>query len=256
MIVVNRLAKRFKLTGSQKKQTKGSDLREHSGYFHSVENVSFNCGRVVGLLGPNGAGKTTTLRMLSTALTPDNGIIEIDGVDIIKKPLLGRKSIGFLTGTTGLYGRLTARENIEYFGRLHGLKGIRLKRRCEVLFDMLSMHDFLDKRADHLSTGMKQKTNIARAVVHEPRVVILDEPTTGLDIMTTQTVIDFIRVLKQQGTPVIFSTHHLDEVALLCDRLCVVDRGLSCFEGSVEEFKNVGQSQELNRAFLNILRKG
>jgi sodium transport system ATP-binding protein len=255
MITVDALAKRFKLNKEHNKQKKLTDVREHDGYFHSVKDVSFQCGygEVLGLLGPNGAGKTTTLRMLSTALKPDKGIINIDGEDIVQSPLSGRKAIGFLSGTTGLYGRLTARENIEYFGKLHGLKGRALKTRCEALFAMLDMTSFLDKRAEHLSTGMKQKTNIARAVVHSPKVVVLDEPTTGLDIMTTQTVISFIRTLKNQGTPVIFSTHHLDEVAMLCDKIAVIDHGVSCFNGTVDEFKSRGKSNELNQAFLNLL---
>ena len=125
--------------------------------------------------------------------------------------------------------------------------------RCDELFTLLDMHSFIDKRAENLSTGMKQKANIARAVVHHPDVVILDEPTTGLDIMTTQTVINFIRGLKEQGTPVIFSTHHLDEVALLCDRVAVINQGISCFDGTLDEFKQTGQSEELNQAFMNIL---
>ena len=155
--------------------------------------------KVLGLLGPNGAGKTTTLRMISTALVPDEGSITIAGQDIIKKPLYGRKSIGFLSGSTGLYGRLTVKENIEYFAKLHGMKSTVIKQRCEELFDLLDMHSFIDKRADTLSTGMKQKANIARAVVHQPAVVVLDEPTTGLDIMTTQTVIKFIMGTKNKG---------------------------------------------------------
>jgi len=191
--------------------------------------------------------------MISTALVPDEGSITIVGQDIIKKPLFGRKSIGFLSGSTGLYGRLTVKENIEYFAKLHGMKKADITSRCAQLFDLLDMHSFIDKRADNLSTGMKQKANIARAVVHQPAVVVLDEPTTGLDIMTTQTVIKFIKGLKEQGTPVIFSTHHLDEVALLCDRVAVINEGISCFDGSVADFKQVGKSEELNQAFMNIL---
>ncbi|MBQ4835560.1 ABC transporter ATP-binding protein [Pseudoalteromonas luteoviolacea] len=258
MIVVNGLKKRFKLAKELLNTTSSSDSRQREGFFHSVENVSFSCGRgeVLGLLGPNGAGKTTTLRMLSTALKPDAGSIEISGQNIVKNPLKGRKAIGFLSGTTGLYGRLTARENVEYFAKLHGLKGRALKSRCDELFTRLSMGDFLDKRAEHLSTGMKQKTNIARAVVHRPDVVVLDEPTTGLDIMTKQNIIEFIRDLKADNTPVVFSTHHLDEVALLCDSVCLIDRGTSRFCGSIEAFKEVGQSGELNDAFMNIVNQG
>lgn len=258
MIEVLELQKKFKLTKDHKiNKQEFKDPREDDQYFHSVRNVSFTCGagEVLGLLGPNGAGKTTTLRMLSTALQPDAGSIIINGVDVIKNPLQARKKIGFLSGTTGLYGRLTAKENIEYFARLHGMSKNDVKARCAELFDMLDMHSFIDKRAEHLSTGMKQKTNIARAVVHFPEVVVLDEPTTGLDIMTTQTVIKFIQGLKEQGTPVIFSTHHLDEVALLCERVTVINQGESCFSGSLDEFKQQGQSDTLNQAFLNILQE-
>ncbi|MCF2857129.1 ATP-binding cassette domain-containing protein [Pseudoalteromonas sp. SMS1] len=258
MIAVNGLKKRFKLTKEAVSGNAHQDPRQRDGYFNSVEAVSFKCegNEVLGLLGPNGAGKTTTLRMLSTALTPDDGSIHIAGHDIVKHPLAGRKAIGFLSGTTGLYGRLTAKENVEYFAKLHGLKGRALKSRCEYLFATLDMESFLDKRAEHLSTGMKQKTNIARAVVHEPQVVILDEPTTGLDIMTKQTIIQFIRMLKANQTPVVFSTHHLDEIALLCDRICLIDQGVSCFDGTIEQFKAVGDSNELNDAFLNIVNQG
>jgi sodium transport system ATP-binding protein len=222
-----------------------------------VRDVSFHCdkGEVLGLLGPNGAGKTTTLRMLSTALLPDQGLIKINGVDVVKDPLLARKKIGFLSGSTGLYGRLTAKENIEYFGRLHGMNKKVLKTRMEELFEMLDMNSFVHKRAEHLSTGMKQKTNIARAVVHSPEVVVLDEPTTGLDIMTTQTVIKFIQDLKLQGTPVIFSTHHLDEIDLLCERVSVINEGISCFNGTLAQFRETGNSRILNEAFLNILQE-
>ncbi len=258
MIEVVALKKKFKLTKDHKiKNEEHKDPRESDGYFHSVRDVSFRCerGEVLGLLGPNGAGKTTTLRMLSTALQPDAGSININGVDVVSDPLLARKKIGFLSGSTGLYGRLTAKENIEYFARLHGMDKREIKLRCDELFELLDMHSFLNKRAEHLSTGMKQKTNIARAVVHQPEVVVLDEPTTGLDIMTTQTVIEFIQGLKQQGTPVIFSTHHLDEVDLLCERVSVIDKGISCFDGSLNEFREVGQSDTLNQAFLNILQE-
>ena len=258
MIEVSALKKRFKLTKDHKVNNQDKkDPREEKDYFHSVRDVSFKCnqGEVLGLLGPNGAGKTTTLRMLSTALSPDAGDITINGINVVKKPLEARKKIGFLSGSTGLYGRLTAKENIEYFARLHGMSKQAVKQRCDELFEMLDMHSFLDKRAEHLSTGMKQKTNIARAVVHNPEVVVLDEPTTGLDIMTTQTVISFIQNLKSQGTPVIFSTHHLDEVALLCERVSVIDKGVSCFDGTIAEFKQQGGSEQLNQAFLNILKE-
>lgn len=182
-------------------------------------------------------------------------MIQVNGVDVVKDPLLARKKIGFLSGSTGLYGRLTAKENIEYFGKLHGMNKKVLKIRAEELYEMLDMNSFVHKRAEHLSTGMKQKTNIARAVIHSPEVVVLDEPTTGLDIMATQTVIKFIQDLKSQGTPVIFSTHHLDEIDLLCERVSVINEGISCFNGTLAQFRETGNSQILNEAFLNILQE-
>ncbi|CCQ11888.1 Sodium ABC transporter ATP-binding protein [Pseudoalteromonas luteoviolacea B = ATCC 29581] len=255
MIELKELQKRFKLQVKSKPNDESKDPREREGYFYSVENVSFSCNtnEVLGLLGPNGAGKTTTLRMLSTALMPDEGDITIAGQSIVKDPIFGRRSIGFLSGSTGLYGKLTAKENVSYFAKLHGYRGKALASRLEELFTLLDMHSFLDKRADTLSTGMKQKTNIARAVVHEPQIVVLDEPTTGLDIMTKQTVLQFIQQLKSAGTPVIFSTHHLDEVAMLCDRVHVIDKGFSCFDGSIADFKAHSRDGELNQAFLNLL---
>lgn len=175
------------------------------------------------------------------------------GVDVLKQPVKARQQIGFLSADTGLYGKLTAYENIAYFGRLHGMSEQALKQRIDELFTLLNMHDFANRRADNMSTGMKQKTAIARAVVHSPKVVILDEPTTGLDIMTVQTVLDFIKGLKAAGTPVIFSTHHLDEVASLCDRVVVIDKGISAFSGDITQFKALSDKGDLREAFLSVL---
>lgn len=257
MIEIKDLAKAFALGKSNKlSDTEKQDVRYSKDAFHSVRNVSFSCGsgEVLGLLGPNGAGKTTTLRMLSTALKPDAGSVLLNGVDVLKQPVKARQQIGFLSADTGLYGKLTAFENIAYFGRLHGMKEQALKQRIEELFTLLNMHDFANRRADNMSTGMKQKTAIARAVVHSPKVVILDEPTTGLDIMTVQTVLDFIKGLKEAGTPVIFSTHHLDEVASLCDRVVVIDKGISAFSGDIASFKALSGNGDLRDAFLSVLQ--
>lgn len=258
MIEIKNLAKAFALgKGSKLSDTEKQDVRYADKEFRSVRDVSFHCGQgeVLGLLGPNGAGKTTTLRMLSTALKPDAGSVLINGVDVLREPVKARKQIGFLSADTGLYGKLSAYENIAYFGRLHGMKKAALKQRIDELFTMLNMHDFASRRADNMSTGMKQKTAIARAVVHSPKVVILDEPTTGLDIMTVQTVLDFIKGLKQVGTPVIFSTHHLDEVASLCDRVVVIDKGISAFSGDLAEFKALAPTGDLRDAFLAVLKQ-
>ena len=254
MIEVKGLAKRFRLKGKPGLQR---DPREHDGWFHAVRDVSFRCapGEVLGLLGPNGAGKTTALRLLSTALTADAGTALMNGVDILREPLVARQSIGFLSGTTGLYGRLTARENIEYFGRLHGMGPADLKRRCDELFELLQMHEFGNKRADQLSTGMKQKCAIARTVVHRPQIVILDEPTTGLDVMSAKILLDFIASYKAIGVPLIFSTHHLHEVEKLCDRVCIINHGKTAFHGSVEQLRHLGGSADLYDAFVGVINR-
>ncbi len=256
MIEIKKLAKKFavenpKNLSEQEKQ----DPRLKGRFFHSVQDVSFVCkkGEVLGLLGPNGAGKTTTLRMLSTALKPDSGSVIIDGENVLAQPVIARKKIGFLSGSTGLYGRLTGRENIDYFGQLHGMNEKSIANRIQELADLLDMHSFLDRRSENFSTGMKQKTAIARAVVHSPELVILDEPTTGLDIMATQTVLEFIRGLKEQGTPVIFSTHHLDEVQELCDQVTVIDQGRTMFDGDIASFKALAEGS-LHQSFMAAIQ--
>jgi sodium transport system ATP-binding protein len=256
MIEIKGLAKAFAISkGNKLSDTEKQDVRYSDKAFHSVRDVSFSCGEgeVLGLLGPNGAGKTTTLRMLSTALKQDSGSVFINGIDVLQKPVQARKEIGFLSADTGLYGKLTTFENIAYFARLHGMKELAIKERIDQLFTMLDMHNFANRRVDTMSTGMKQKTAIARAVVHSPKVVILDEPTTGLDIMTVQTVLDFIKSLKAQGTPVIFSTHHLDEVGALCDKVVVIDKGVSSFAGTLEQFKQLAPHGDLRQAFLAVI---
>ncbi|WP_018984483.1 ABC transporter ATP-binding protein [Salinimonas chungwhensis] len=255
MIKISHLAKKFAVENPKKlSEQERQDPRLSGKYFHSVQDVSLTCqkGEVLGLLGPNGAGKTTTLRMLSTALKPDSGDIEIDGVSVVKKPLVARKAIGFLSGATGLYGRLTGRENIAYFGQLHGMTTQAINEKIDQLSEVLDLHTFLDRKCDNYSTGMKQKTAIARSVIHDPSLVVLDEPTTGLDIMAAQTVLDFINSLKEKGVPVIFSTHHLGEVGELCDRVTVINHGRSVFNDTVETFKNLAPGS-LHQAFLNSL---
>lgn len=262
MINVSHLTKSFitaksqPLKDSEKTDNEKIDPRNRDGMFHSLENVSFDCraGEVLALLGPNGAGKTTTLRLLSGALTPTSGSILIQGQCVVSKPQLARKKIGFLSGSTGLYGRLTARENVEYFAKLHGLRGQQLTQAVDELFALLDIESFAHKRADSLSTGMKQKTSIARAVVHKPEIVVLDEPTTGLDILAKQTVLSFIGKLKEQGKAVIFSTHHLDEVQMLCDNAVIINQGRNCFNGSVEQMCALSPNLSINDGFLSVLK--
>jgi sodium transport system ATP-binding protein len=257
MIEIKQLAKKFKVENPKKlSEQDKKDPRLEGRFFHSVKQVDLRCeqGQVLGLLGPNGAGKTTTLRLLSTALQPDSGSITIGDVDVIKSPVKARQKIGFLSGSTGLYGRLTGRENIVYFGRLNGMSESAIQTSLEQIAEQLDMHSFLDRRSETFSTGMKQKTSIARAVIHNPEVVVLDEPTTGLDIMSAKTVIDFIRSLKAKGVPVIFSTHHLDEVTELCDHISVIDHGLTSFDGSLDEFVALSPNN-LHEAFMKTLHR-
>ncbi|MCW8093063.1 ABC transporter ATP-binding protein [Alteromonas sp. ASW11-130] len=257
MISISDLAKKFKVENPKKlSDQEKRDPRLKGKFFHSVKDVSFYCekGQVLGLLGPNGAGKTTTLRMLSTALKPDTGEILLEGVNVVKDPLLARKKIGYLSGATGLYGKLTGRENITYFAQLHGMRPHAIKQKIDQLANTLDLHSFLDRRCANYSTGMKQRIAIARTVVHDPKVVILDEPTTGLDIMATQTVLNFIRGLKNNGVPVIFSTHHLAEVDELCDRVTVINQGVTEFDDSISAFRALAP-QSMHQAFLHTLRQ-
>src|SRR5437867_6257237 len=190
------------------------------GNVRAVDGINFRCqpGHIYGLLGANGAGKTTTLRLLATILQPSDGTAQVAGFDIRKEPEKVRANVGFLSTATALYGRLTARETVEYFGRLNGLTGDKLRRRVEELFALLEIGAFADRRCDKLSTGMKQRVSIARTLVHDPPVMIFDEPTNGLDVMTARTITAFIHECRNNGKTVIFSTHIMSEVEKLCDR--------------------------------------
>jgi sodium transport system ATP-binding protein len=262
MIEVSHLSKRFPTARKAKAdrsaaERRANDPRDGEHFFHAVRDVSFTCapGQVLGVLGLNGAGKTTTLRMLSTALTPTSGSISIDGVDVVANPLAMQKQIGFLSGSTSLYNRLTVRENVAYFGKLHGMKGKALDARIDEVFSLLDVHPFQDKLAGALSTGMKQRANIARAVVHDPRVLVLDEPTTGLDVVSAKAIVDFITSYRSRKVPVLFSTHHLHEVEHLCDKVVFIHQGTSQFEGTLEQFRSQLASRDLYDVFLHLSRE-
>jgi len=257
MIQVSHLSKKFPSARKSDGERTATDPRDGEHFFHAVRDVSFTChpGEVLGVLGLNGAGKTTTLRMLSTALTPSAGSIEIDGVDVVAHPLTMRKQIGFLSGSTSLYQRLTVRENVAYFAKLHGMKGRALESRIDEVFSLLAIHPFQDKLAGALSTGMKQRANIARAVVHEPRVLVLDEPTTGLDVVSAKAIVDFITEYRKRQIPVLFSTHHLHEVEHLCDKVVFIHQGTSQFEGTLEQFRGQLASHDLYDVFLHLSRE-
>ena len=210
----------------------------------AVDGVSFECraGEVFGLLGLNGAGKTTTLRMLSTALTPTGGKAVICGHDVATASREVRRSIGFLSGTTGLYHRLSAREMVSYFGELHGLSGADLKKRVDDVIDYFGIDKYASVRCEKLSTGMKQKVNIARTVVHDPPVLILDEPTSGLDVLAASATIDFVRSYRDDGKCVLFSTHIMSEAERLCDRIGIIHQGELRACGTLDELReNTGQ---------------
>ena len=225
------------------------------GEIRAVDGVSFRAepGRIYGLLGANGAGKTTTLRMLATLLTPTDGTATVAGFDVARQPQQVRARVGFLAASTALYGRLTAREMIAYFGRLNGLSDAAVRQRIQRLADDLDMHEFLDRRCEKFSTGMKQKTSIARTLVHDPEVMIFDEPTLGLDVMTARSIVRFVRECRDRGKTVIYSTHIMSEVEKLCDRVGIIHDGRLLAEGTVDELKtNYGQ-QDLEEVFVRVV---
>jgi sodium transport system ATP-binding protein len=225
------------------------------GEIRAVDNVSFVCkpGQIYGLLGANGAGKTTTLRMLATILEPTDGTAVVCGYDVVDDPQRVRANVGFLSAATALYPRLTAQEMVEYFGRLNGLDDSTLKKRVDDIFNRLDMNSFRDRRCDKLSTGMKQKTSIARTLIHDPQVMIFDEPTIGLDIMTARTIIGFIRECRERGKTVIFSTHVMSEVEKLCDTIGIIQSGKLLAEGSLEELRARYNEADLEEIFVKIV---
>ena len=225
------------------------------GEIRAVDNVNFVCkpGQIYGLLGANGAGKTTTLRMLATILEPTEGTAIVCGHDVIDDPQKVRANVGFLSTATALYRRLTAQEMVEYFGRLNGLDEATLRKRVDEIFDRLDMNSFRDRRCDKLSTGMQQKTSIARTLVHDPPVMIFDEPTNGLDIMTARTITAFIRECRDRGKTVIFSTHIMSEVAKLCDTIGIIQSGKILAEGSLAELRSRYNEQDLEEIFVKIV---
>jgi sodium transport system ATP-binding protein len=225
------------------------------GAILAVDQVSFVCkpGQIYGLLGANGAGKTTTLRMLATILEPTDGTALICGHDVVDESSQVRANVGFLSTATALYPRLTAQEMVEYFGRLNGLDEAALKKRIDEIFARLNMNSFRDRRCDKLSTGMKQKTSIARTLVHDPQVMIFDEPTIGLDIMTARTIIDFIRECRQRGKTVIFSTHVMSEVEKLCDVIGIIQSGKLLAEGSLADLRARYGQNDLEEIFVQVV---
>jgi sodium transport system ATP-binding protein len=221
----------------------------------AVEDLNFSVkpGEVFGLLGPNGAGKTTTLRMLCTLLKPSAGFASIAEHDIVEQPALVRANIGFVSANTGVYDRMTAWEMVEYYGKLYGMSGDSLRLRLETLFGKLQMHDFRNVPGGQLSTGMKQKVSIARAIVHNPQVLIFDEPTAGLDILVQRAVMQSIQELRDQGKTILFSTHIMREVEKLCDRVAIMAKGRIVAMGSLAELRQQYQQHDLEELFFSLV---
>ncbi len=232
-----------------------SALSKRFGAIDAVHEVSFRAGdgEITGLLGPNGAGKSTTLRMLYGVLTPDGGSARIDGIDIRGETSDARGRLGVLPHTPGLYGNLTARENIQYFGALHGLSRDRVRDRTGGLCRALGMESFIDRRAKGFSQGQRIKVALARALIHDPSNLVLDEPTNGLDVMAIRNLRDILRDLRLQGRCILFSSHVMQEVAALCDRVVILGHGRVLAEGPLEALRERSGTSSLEEAFLKVL---
>lgn len=227
------------------------------GTVRAADGISIACheSEILGLLGPNGAGKTTTLRMLSTVIKPSSGTATINSFDIVKEPESVRASIGFLSSSTGLFPRMTAREILLFFGRLNRIPDEQLKENIRKIAAVFDMESFLDARTDKLSTGMKQKVSIARAIIHEPPVLILDEPTIGLDILVASTMMNFIEQCREEKKAVIFSTHTMSEAEKLCDRIAIIHKGKIHATGTLDELRDRTGQRFLEDIFLTLIRE-
>ncbi len=230
-----------------------TDLR--SGEFLALDGVSFDAvpGQVYGLLGPNGAGKTTVLRILSTVLRPTSGTATVNGFNVLTQPSLVRQQIGFVSNNTGVYDRMTAAEMVAEFGRLYGLSEDLLRQRMEIIFDRLQMHAIRDVLGSKMSTGMKQKVSIARALVHDPPVLIFDEATAGLDVLVARALLETVAELREHGKCIVFSTHIMREAERLCDRIAIMHRGHILAEGTLDELLQTHAEDDLEELFFRLI---
>jgi len=227
------------------------------GPVYALDQVSFDVqpGEIFGLLGPNGAGKTTCLRMLSTVLKPTSGTATVAGYDVVTHAPEVRASIGFMSGNTGIYDRMTAWEMVEYFGRLYGIPEDALQSRIEEIFNTLQMNDISDRLGAKMSTGMKQKVSIARTIVHDPPVLIFDEPTSGLDVLVARALLKAIEELKEQGKCIIFSTHIMREVEKLCDRIAIIHQGKILAIGTIPELEEKYNEPDMEELFFELIHQ-
>jgi sodium transport system ATP-binding protein len=239
----------------QVRELRKSYADARGGQFTALSGVSFaaHAGEIFGLLGPNGAGKTTLLRILSTVLKPTSGVAHVAGYDVVRDAAAVRRNIGFVSCNTALYDRMTAAETVEYFGRLHGLAHQPLRERLNDVFRRFSMTHMRDLPVGKMSTGMKQKVSIARAIVHDPPVLIFDEATVGLDVLAARAVLDTIALLRDQGKCVILSTHIMREAERLCDRLAIIHRGQILASGSLDELRECHRENDLEEIFFRLI---
>jgi len=230
-------------------------LSKSFGKVRAVQDVSFTAidGQITGLLGPNGAGKSTTLRMLYTLIRPDDGVARINGFDIIQSPIEVQRRIGVLSDAQGLYSRLTTRENIRYFGRLHDLDGAALETRIDQLLSLLDMQSIADRRTEGFSTGEKLKVAIARALVHDPDNLLLDEPTNGLDVKSTRAMRKIISNLRSEGKCILLTSHIMQEVAALCDQIVIITKGMVAAQGTSRELLERTGKANLEDAFIEVI---
>ncbi|MGB5246340.1 MAG: ATP-binding cassette domain-containing protein [Woeseia sp.] len=234
---------------------KVSDLHKSFGKVKAVDGVSFEAqdGRITGLLGPNGAGKSTTLRTLYTVLKPDSGSASIDGIDVVTDSLKARERLGTLPHGAGLYPHLTARENIRYYARLYNMPDAEIEARIETLIDELDIRDFADRRTQGFSQGQRTKVALARALVHNPQNVVLDEPSNGLDVMATRSLRELIKKLKSQGRCVLFSSHVMQEVAALCDEIVIIANGRVAMQDTPDGIRKRTKMDDLEEAFVKAI---
>ncbi len=232
-----------------------ADLRR--GEFVALGGINFDAaaGEIYGLLGPNGAGKTTALRILSTVLCPTSGTATVNGHDVLTEPSAVRHQIGFMSNNTAVYDRMTAWEMVEFFGRLYGIEQDDLRARMEELFERLKMNDIRDLLGAKMSTGMKQKVSIARAIVHDPPVLIFDEATSGLDVLVARALLEAVAELRDQGKCIIFSTHIMSEAERLCDRISIIHRGQFLAEGTLAELQDMHDERDLEELFFQLISK-
>lgn len=251
MIRISHISKTF-----SPPKTRWPSRRVAAASISALDNINLELrdGEITGLLGLNGAGKSTLMRLIYGLLQPTRGEVFVDGISVQQNPDAARQLLGVLPDDTGLYKRLSARENIRYFGELQGLRGAELEARIEQLIEWLGMASIADRRAEGFSLGERMKTSLARALVHNPKHVLLDEPTNGLDVLTTRAVRQLVHNLKAQGRSVLFSSHLMHEVSGLCDRIIVIAQGRICADGNLADILDAGRAHNLEDAFVNLVR--